>query len=64
MVETVQTVRNADAMVYGLSGGLPFPVQLEADVVEQPCLAEVGQLDRCGGKPFRQVQEVISVGSQ
>jgi len=42
MVETVQTVRHANAMVYGLSGRLRFPVQLEADVVEQLRLVKVG----------------------
>jgi hypothetical protein len=39
---TVQTVRDANAMVYGLSGGPRIMVQLEADVVDQLGLVELG----------------------
>ena len=63
VVETVQTVRRSNAMVDGLGGRLGLMVQLEADIVEQLRLVELGQLNRCGGKPLCQIQKIIGIST-
>ena len=55
MVEAVQTVCHADAVVDGLSSGLRLVVHLEADVIEEHRLVESGQLNGCSLKPTCEV---------
>jgi len=63
-MEAIQTAQHAQTMVDGRRRGWGLMIELEANIVEQEGLIELGQSLLGLVEPARQVQQIIGVSTQ